>query len=253
MNENSTTTIQEARDCLGNNHFFGPDEWLEYFPQGICFSDAQLSLIAEIPWPKSILMEPSTISEGKMKEHFLFLGVDQIGIGEINQKLNLHTWIGLCHEGIRPDLDRLASRVCRSSNGPKFNDPQSLRNFYLKDWQAPKPIGSARTHYTNHTCEFQWYFMPVDVLGSSVGRPDVHRPCEYEPAKAIEVVTANALYYLLNHEYMRMVNQVARCCENSVLNYGQSICAWSGQKGLEVGTRPAGSYPGAALWRCSNG
>jgi hypothetical protein len=253
MRENFTTTIQEAKDCLGNNRVFGPDEWLKYFPQGISFSDAQLARIAEVPWPKSVLVEPSTLSEGKLKEHFLFLGVDQIGTEALHQNLNLHTWIGLCHEGILPGLDRLASRVCRSSNGPKFNDPRTLRDWYLKDWQAPRSIGTPRVHYTNLTCEFRWYFMPVDALGSSVGAREVHRPCEYELAKAIEVVTANALYYLLNHEYMRMVQQVARSNDYSVLYYGQSVCVWSGREGLVVGTLPAGSYPGAVLLRSSDG
>lgn len=247
--ESPVTSIQEAKECLGTNHVFGPDEWLEFFPGIIHFSDAQLAGIAEIPWPKSLLMQPATIADGQMGEHFLFLGLSQITSGTASRNLNLFTWINICHDGFGTALDREISREFRGNDGPKFNEPHLLKDWYQKDWSTPRSIGSPHIHYTNLTCEFRWYFMPADVLKYSIGAPQVHQPCEYDIATAVETVTANILYHLLNRNYMPMVGEIARTCDSSLSHYAQTVCVWSDRNGLSVGTVTPGQYPGVALSR----
>jgi len=235
MTKKLTTTIEEVKDILGTGNVFGSDEWLKFLPQMMSPSDTRLTKVSDIPWPKSILIDPKTLCKENLKEHFLFLGMDTTSSGV---KLNLFNWLSICQKGF--------SNI---SNGPKFSNPAALRNFYQKDCGAPAPIGANRIHYTVRTCEFRWYFMPKNVLESSIDKPEVHQPSEYAIAEAIEVVTANILYFLINHEYMHMTTQIARTKSVSVSNYGQNICVWSDQDGLTAGTLQPGKYPGAALWR----
>jgi hypothetical protein len=60
------TTIQEAKEILGENNFFGPDEWKKF--SGDKF---QATVIPEIPWNGETLKKP-----GIDQKHFLFLGLD---------------------------------------------------------------------------------------------------------------------------------------------------------------------------------
>lgn len=250
--ESPATSIQEAKECLGANNVFGPNEWLGFFPGIVHFQDAQLAEISEIPWPKSLLAQPTTIADAQLDEHFLFLGLSQVTSGAAPRNLNLFTWINICHGGFGTALDREISQEIRGGGGPKFNEPRILKDWFQTDWSTPRSIGSPRIHYTNITCEFRWYFMPTKVLGYSIGAPQVNQPCEYDIATAVETVTANILYYLLNRRYMPMVGQIARTCDNSLSHYGQSICVWSDRNALSVGTVTPGQYPGVALSRRSS-
>jgi hypothetical protein len=249
IDENLVTSIPEAKECLGANNVFGPDEWLRYFPKQVGLSDAQLAGISEIPWPKSVLTQPATLAEGRMGEHFLFLGLERIESAAAQRKLNLFTWIEICHSGMGSALEYTVSQEIRGAGGPKFSGPHAQRDWYQKDWSTPKSIGSPQIHYTNLTCDFRWYFVPIDVLKYTIGAPKINRPCEYDIATAIETVTANILYHLLNHRFMNMAEQIARTSDSSSSNYGQSVCVWSDRNGLSVGTMTPGQYPGAALSR----
>jgi len=243
------TSISEAKQCLGANNVFGPHEWLRYFPKQVTFSEDQLAGISEIPWPKSVLTQPSTIAEGRVGEHFLFLGLERIESAAVQRDLNLFTWIEICHSGMLSALEYTVSQEIRGAGGPKFSEPHAQRDWYQRDWSTPKPIGSRRIHYTNLTCEFRWYFVPVDVLKYTIGVPEIHEPCEYDIATTVETVTANILFHLLNHKFMSMAGQIARTSDSSLSKYGQSVCVWSDRNGLSVGTVTPGEYPGAALSR----
>jgi hypothetical protein len=73
-----TVTIEDARDIMGKNYFFGPDEWIRFFGKKIQFTS-----VPEIPWSAEVLRKP-----GINQNHFLFLGLDQLD----NQPLNLLMW-----------------------------------------------------------------------------------------------------------------------------------------------------------------
>jgi hypothetical protein len=47
------TTVQEAKDVLGESNVFGADEWFKFFGKKF-----QLANIPEIPWSASQLKNP---------------------------------------------------------------------------------------------------------------------------------------------------------------------------------------------------
>lgn len=74
-------TIKEAKEILGVNNVFGPEEWKK------CFGDKfQVTIIPEIPWSRAELEKPEI-----KQEHFLFLGLEQLG----GEYLNLPSWTKL--------------------------------------------------------------------------------------------------------------------------------------------------------------
>jgi hypothetical protein len=124
----------------------------------------QIATVPEIPWSQAELENP-----GIKQEHFLFLGLDRLD----GKPLNLPTW----------------NKVYSGEYHPKF---------YL-DWYL--------THdFAKKTCRLCWYLMPVGIVeGSnnhSYDQQIAMLPSEYEVPSAIERVSANILYYLLNRKYL---------------------------------------------------
>jgi hypothetical protein len=154
------TGSQEAREVLGENHVFGPEDWLKYFPGKVSFTGE----IPEIPWSREEIKNP-----GITEPHFLFLGAREFD----GKPLNLATWYDLLKG---PDY-------------PRFEETQGTEEDVAQ-----------------HTCEFRWYLMLVGNVKDSKGLPCDQQtamlPREYELPSAIERVTANILYYLLNNEYL---------------------------------------------------
>jgi len=71
-------SIQEAREILGINNVFGPEEWKKFFGDKF-----QLTDIPKIHWTKTALSNLPI-----KQDHFLFLGLDSIG----GEPLNVATW-----------------------------------------------------------------------------------------------------------------------------------------------------------------
>lgn len=60
--------LNEAKEIVGKENFFGPNEWLKLVTKKF-----SLSKIPEIPWSAGELEDP-----GINQDHFLFLGVDRL-------------------------------------------------------------------------------------------------------------------------------------------------------------------------------
>lgn len=150
---------REAREILGAENFFGPEQWREFFGEKF-----QLASIPEIPWSQAELESP-----GINQEHFLFLGLECLE----GKLLNLPEW----HE-VFPGKDH-----------PKF----------CLDWYL-------RHSFAQKTCKARWYLMPVGIVNGSDDLLHDQQISmlsnEYEVPLAIERVSANILYYLLNSRYL---------------------------------------------------
>lgn len=125
---------------------------------------SQPARIPEIPWTPEELVSP-----GINQEHFLFLGLESFN----GKPLDLGKWY--C---VFPGKDH-----------PKF---------YL-DWYL--------THdFAQKTGGIRWYLMPVGIIEGTNNLPwDRQKsmlPEKYEIPLAIERVSANVLFYLLNGKYM---------------------------------------------------
>ncbi len=251
--ESTVSSITEAKERLGEKNVFGPHEWLRHFPELTGFSDDQLAESSEIPWPKSLLSQRATLAEGGMGAHFLFLGLKHIDFAGRQQDLNLYRWFEICHPGISNvvtfGLDESVSKV-RWPDGPKFSNPRAQLHEYREDSNSPRDAFTRGVvHWTVLTCEFRWYFVPADVLNSSIGVSNVARPAEYDIATAVETVTANILHHLLNGKYLSMASQIARTSDFSLSRYGQDVCVWSDRDGLSVGPVTRALAPGVVLSR----
>ena len=157
-------SIQEAKELLGANHFFGPEEWEKFFGKKF-----QLAKLPKIPWSQFDIR----ISQeyGIKQEHFLFLGVDKLS----GEPLNIDTWIELYH----------------GNDHPKFASDWSddwatdIRNETCRSRWYSMPIGYV-INTVNQTYERGQYLLPPG----------------YEIPSMIERVSANILYYHLNGEYL---------------------------------------------------
>jgi hypothetical protein len=152
-------TWAKTQGLVGTGNFFGPQDWAKFFG-----SKFKIAAIPEIPWSEAELENP-----GIRQEHFLFLGLNQLG----GKPLNLPAWHNLC---------------------PGENHPK----FYL-DWYL--------THdFAKKTCRLRWYLMPIGIMeGSrslSFDNQVAMLPDKYEVSIASARVTANILYYLLNKKYL---------------------------------------------------
>ena len=74
------TTIQEAKEILGESFVFGPDLWLKILGNKAGLLGNQPAKAPEIPWSCNVLKKP-----GLDQPHFLFLGFNTLG----NKPFNL--------------------------------------------------------------------------------------------------------------------------------------------------------------------
>ena len=162
------TTTQEAKDILGPNSVFGPDEWKAFFGDKF-----QIAHIPEIPWSDEELKHP-----GIERKHFLFLGVERLG--------SLYTTLG--NWGL----------LYPTPEHPQFIwDRYQDNDFYRK------------------SCLTRWYMMPIEYWEDQDKLSYDERvsllPNDYEVPAAIERVTANLLFFLLNKKFMDAGHFVVTC------------------------------------------
>ena len=169
-------SIKEAKEILGKNNVFGPDEWKKFFGNKVSFTPDQLTKIAELPWSTGILEKP-----GINKQHFLFLGLERLN----------------------------------AIDGPVFdvqNWPYILDNF-LKDKSRKPVICAPNQNPFRHPLlgmkpQTRWYLTPIDNfgLGHTYKRQIELLPTNYEVMSPAERGVGNILYYLLNKKYLETMS-----------------------------------------------
>jgi len=269
-----TTTISRASELVPPDRFFGPEQWLQYFPTTPGLTPETLGDAATIPWAEETLSAPCVKARDvRLADHFLFLGVSAVVLPVGRRSISLFAWPEILDSiRPRPPSSRPASggllgpfRRQRTVEPlalhaepavPSIRDPNRLRTWLRADWATPgprgwsRPIGAPLVHFSVEPCAFRWHLIPIEVLDGSAGVYDlsqVHQPMEYQFATAIEVVTAALLYHLLNGRYPAMADQVAR--SSSWANGTGAICAWADQGELAIGLRPSAEPPGVVLSR----
>lgn len=165
------TSITEAKQILGQKNVFGPDEWLSCFPGKVNLNESQLAKAMEIPWSADILAHPEID-----QPHFLFLGLEEFDGKPITWSSSQRSIWSDCYDGL-PTFDVHITPYCSLTE-----DSQKSR------------------------CEFRWYFMPIGVVQGSkeldYEKQTQLLPKEYEVPHAIDRITANVLYYLLNRDFL---------------------------------------------------
>jgi hypothetical protein len=182
------TTIQVAKEILGESNVFGPEDWNKHFSGNVSFTEAQLAQADQVPWSKDVLNKP-----GLDLPHFLFLGVEVCSKGP----LNLAVWHSYLEHGSGIYDNRLANplevnkqRLLRGhASHPKFVNDDDLGSVYT---------------YAHETCKFRWYLMPIGLVGAAAGFLHIRQklPNTYEASNVIERVTANIVYYWQKGKYL---------------------------------------------------
>jgi hypothetical protein len=189
------TTIQAAKEILGESNVFCPEDWIKHFAGMVSFTEAQLAQAAQVPWSKDELSTP-----GLKQSHFLFLGVEECASGP----LTLVVWHKLLQAGsgtfTMPNLEKQPSPL----EVMQWNRQRSLRGKA----SHPKFIGDddlGSPYAAKETCKFRWYLMPVGLVGAkSKGLFHIRQklPSTYESASVIERVTANIVYFWQTGQYL---------------------------------------------------
>ena len=175
----------------------------------------QLASIPEIPWTREELANPGT-----KQEHFLFLGLECLD----GKPLSLPEW----------------HKVFPGKGHPKF----------YSDWY----LGRSFAQKTGGT---RWYLMPVGIIEGSnnllYDRQVSMLPNEYEVPLAVERVSANILYCLLNGGYLD-TDFWARTSDQSdgggrVIVLGDSghglfVDYWDGDAGSDIGVAASRKFLG---------
>lgn len=155
--------IEEAKQILGRNNFFGPVQWRKFFGDKF-----QADTIPDIPWSVDILKKPEID-----QPHFLFLGIENLGGRPLDLK-----------NGVWWDIYGYQNKT-----HPTFGSIASLSENDAKI-----------------TCGLRWYFMPIGSVeksdGLSYDQQIALLPSTYEVPIAIERITANILFRLLNSKYL---------------------------------------------------
>lgn len=169
-----TCTIKEAREIMGSQQFFGPDEWNRHF---INFN---LTKIPAIPWTKDELRRP-----GLTQQHFLFLGLKSLN-GEEDEKLT--------RDGVLSLKDYLINQ-------------HEIPDVRLQVIPSGALLTDRQGKTYNQKIQTRWYFMPVGTIRglerwSEYGSLVAGLPKSYKVPSATEFILGNTLYYLLNHKFM---------------------------------------------------
>jgi hypothetical protein len=203
------TTIEQAKEILGEENVFGPDEWRKYFGEKGQFSES-----LEIPWGVQTLSNPKI-----QQKHFLFLGQNSID----GNPLNLLAWCKLYDGKKHPKFNN------EPFSGSVILNPQYPSGFYVQ------------------TCEFQWYLMPIGVIKKSTS----HTLSEqkkmltdwYTVPKVIERVTANFLYFLINHKYLdALIEARTNPGKNDDQFFTAITVKGSGHHGILISSRDNDAY-----------
>lgn len=156
----------------------------------------QIATVPEIPWSQSELENPEI-----NQEYFLFLGLDCLD----GKPLNLLTW----------------HKVYSGENHCKF-----FHDWYLTNDFAKK------------TCGLRWYFMPVGIVKGSnnltVDQQGAMLPSHYEVPSAIERISANVIYYLINRKYL---DPDYWACTNDKSDSGDHVTVQGDSDGWFIVTR----------------
>jgi len=226
----NSCTIVEAKEILGEKNVFGQDEWFKYFQaMGINLGSTQDEIrnAGAIPWSREKIG-----NSGVNQPLFLFLGVKDIN----GEPLNINKWNSLLNKGQNPQFYRPPTGTALSNTLTSTN-----KNFNLQIFTYFK------SEFSQVPCELRWYLTTASVLAGSVKRSYDQQvamlPDGYEVPSAIERVTANFLYYLLNEKYLDGKNDWGRT---------RDLCdktAFGSVKGDHVIVGPAwnGNYGGLFL------
>jgi hypothetical protein len=180
------TTLKEAKQILGENNIFGPEEWLRFFskeiPDAAVFGTTYENL--HYRYTKEAI---------KDFPHFLFLGIDWTKCKTTPN--TLPKWAG--YHPVYCSLPYTLPMWHSYFNGPehpKFDDAKGLK----LDVQDGFEYG---------TCMSRWYLMYIGTPQMSMDFSDYDMqeaflPIGYEVPNAYERVTANILFYLLNKKYL---------------------------------------------------
>jgi hypothetical protein len=222
----NSCNIVEAKEILGEKNVFGQDEWLKYFQaMGINLgsTEDEIRNAGAIPWSKEKLR-----NTGVNQPFFLFLGVKDIN----GEPLNINKWNSLLNKGQNPQFYRPPTGTALSNTLTSTN-----KNFDLKIFTYFK------SEFSQVSCQLRWYLTNASVLVGSVKRSYDQQlamlPDGYEVPSAIERVTANFLYYLLNEKYLDGKNDWGRTrdlCDKTAFGSvkGDHVIvgpAWNGNSG----------------------
>jgi hypothetical protein len=177
------TTVQRAVEILGGKNVFGPKEWLHWYKaesEKTNFINSGRPIIDEVPWDEADLRAP-----GINQPHFLFLGIPDLR----SLPLNMNTW----------------NEIKKHDYGGGFYRHSTLG--YNPDTERyQKWLGILNNDFALRTCDFRWYLMTVNcVVGStnlSYDQQIALLPNAYEVPSAIERITGNFLFHLLNRKFL---------------------------------------------------
>ena len=158
----------------------------------------KLDAAPAIPWANDELRNPIL-----KQKHFLFLGLDRLD----GKPLDVLQW--------------------RRFYSDKKKHPKFYVDWYLKEPFAQKPLG------------LRWYWVTIQLVPDSKNltydQQAALLPPEYEMPSAIERVTANLLWYLLNDAYMDSERERTTVAEKS--SEGRIVeCAGFPIDGLALGS-----------------
>ncbi len=176
-----TTTLQRAKEIFGEKNVFGPKEWMKYFHY---FIEENQNEVNKIPWNEVVLRSP-----GINQPHFLFLGIKDMN----GKLLNINRWNYI--------FPKDTPRFYRQDSTLGYSSVYSTERSRTGGWEDY--LGD---DFCGHTCDFRWYLMPVGIVKDSNRRSYDQQismlPNEYEVPSAIERITGNFLYYMLNGKYL---------------------------------------------------
>jgi len=175
---------QMAHQLMGNEHFFGPDDWATLY--GARFTKKQLRQIVRFPWNEAVLNSLCPFVPGKTirETHLAFLELDRIN----GDPLTIMKWQQLQPAPGQPRFDKYASEAWYS--GHKF---------------AVKTTGQLR-----------WRLMPLEIVPNSENQTFADQqgmlPANYEVPLAMTEVTKAFLYFKKSGKYVNP-NRYGRCLD----------------------------------------